>query len=424
LNGALFYRRLPTADRRLFFNMRKLLAILAVLALLVAAMAIYLVATTPKSAEPLRFPLSDAHRELLRRVPASADSFALIPAAALLRGKLLANPVTGEPVLEWEEEYELPRAWMLGGADIVAWRSGKATSYAVRFDPFRAFLARMWLMMATNAPARWDGNTLVMNDLTPSTSPADLDDILRLASGLPEGDAFVVQWNRARGAYPPIGRPAVTSLRVSTADIVIVSRAASDDFSEQHPVRARFPRGAMLAVTFANPPRLVSDLNRLLGAKVDLLVDDGGSIALYGVDTGTFIPRPKGIIAIPADEHGRAAIANVARVAEIVGETRDTGSELLVSFDRTSLGQYSADTFLPATWPASQWAMRVDPAHLVPVLRRLHDSTGLRIVAPRIHRGVRDLRGWTDALDRAGSIEAAASVTAGVEELRVRVASK
>lgn len=404
--------------------MRIFLAILLVLALLVAATAIYLVTTTPKSAEPLRFPLADRHRELLRRVPASADSFALVPTAALLRGKLLANPVTCEPVLRWEEEHELPRAWMLGGADIVAWRSGKATSYAVQFDAFRAFLVRMWLMMATNAPARWDGNTLVMNDLTPSSSPADLDDVLRLASGLPEGDAFVVQWSRARGAYPPIGRPAVTSLRVSAADLVIVSRAASDDFAEQNFVRPTFPRGAMLAVTFARPPRLITDLNRLLGAKVDLLVDDGGSIALYDVDVGTFIPRPKGVISIPADEHGRAAVENVRRVADLVGETRDTGQDLLVSFDRTSLGKYSGDQSVPATWPASQWAMRVDPARLVPILRRLGDSPGLKIVASRVHRGARDLRGWIDALDQAESIEAAASVTAGVEELRVRVASK
>jgi hypothetical protein len=37
---------------------------------------------------------------------------------------------------------------------------------------------------------------------------------------------------------------------------------------------------------------------------------------------------------------------------------------------------------------------------------------------------VRDLRRWIDPLEQAESIEAAASVAAGVEELRVRVASK
>ena len=404
--------------------MRILIAILIILAVLVAATALYLVSTTPQAGEPVTFPLSAAHRQLLQRVPASADSFALIPSAALLRGKLFANPVTSQPLVAWEEEHELPRPWMLGGADIVAWKSEKATSYAVRFDSFRAFLVRFWLMMVSNALARWDGNTLVMNDATADDAPIDLDEILRLASGLPQGDAFLVQLDRGRGAYPPIGRPAVTSLRVSPDEIVIVSRAASDDLSQQKVVQARFPRGAMLAVTFAQRPRIVSDVNRLLGAKVDLLVDEGGSIALYDVDAGTFVPRPKGVIAMPGGEQGREAIQNVVRVAELVGETRDTGEQLLVSFDKTSMGQYTTDTFVPATWPATSWAMRVDPGRLVPILRRLGDSTGLRLLTPRLHRGARDLREWIDALERAESIEGAASVTAGVDELRVRVASK
>jgi len=404
--------------------MRILIAILLVIAVLVAATAIYLVSTTPKAAEPVTFPLSDAHRALLQRVPASADAFALIPSAALLRGKLFANPVTSQSLIAWEEEHELPRPWMLGGADIVAWKANKATSYAVRFDSFRAFLVRFWLMMISNAPARWDGNTLVMNAATAEATPIDLDAILKLASGLPQGDAFLVQLNRARGAYPPIGRPAVTSLRVALDEIVIVSRAASGDIAQQKVVQARFPRGAILAVTFAKRPRIISDLNRLLGANVDDLVDEGGSIALYDVDAGTFVPRPKGVIAVPADERNREAMKNVMRVAELVGETRDTGQQLLVSFDKTSMGPYTTDTFLPATWPATTWAMRVDPQGLVPILRRLSDSTGLRLLTPRLHRGARDLREWIDALERAESIEAAASMTAGVDELRVRVASK
>jgi hypothetical protein len=116
-------------------------------------------------------------------------------------------------------------------------------------------------------------------------------------------------------------------------------------------------------------------------------------------------------------------MANVIRVAEIFGETRDTGTQILVSFDRTSLGLYSKDTFVPATWPATRWALRIDSARLVPVLRRLSDSRGLQCITPRIHRSIRDLRRWMDAVERAESIEAAASVSGGVEELRVRLAS-
>jgi hypothetical protein len=345
----------------------------------------------------------------------------------LLHGKLLANPVTDEPILQWTDEHELPRPWMLGGADLAVWKRGKVTSYAVRLDSFRALLVRTWLLLSSNADARWEGSTVIMHDevsTAASSSTADLDSLLRLAAGLPEGDVFVVQTRSGRGAFPPIGRPAVTSVRITDAEVVIVSRAATTDTAEQREIRSQFPAGAMLAASFAAPPRVLGDLNRLFGAKIDALVDEGGSVALYDVDGGTFLPRPKGVLVIPADERAREQLKNVERVAALVGETHDTGTQILVSFDRTSMSLYLEDEMLPASWPATRWALRIDPKRLIPVLRKTGDSTALRFATPRLHRAARDLQGWMDALSEAESVEAAASVAGGVEELRVRVRSK
>ena len=408
--------------------MRKLTLFLIVLLALIGAGAIYLVVTTPKSAAPIRFPLAESHRQLLAHVPDAADSFALVPSAALLHGKLLANPVTREPILQWTHEHELPRPWMLGGADLAVWKRGKVTSYALRLDPFRALLVRTWLLMSSNADARWEGSTLIMHDAVPaaasSARPANLSTLLRLATGLPEGDVFVVQKETGRGAFPPIGRPAVTSVRVTATEVLLVSRAATSETAEQREIRPRFPDGAMLAASFAAPPRILGDLNRLLGTKIDALVDEGGSVALYDVDGGTFLPRPKGVLVIPADDRAREQMKNVERVASVVGETRDTGDQILVSFDRTSMGLYIEDEMVPASWPSTRWSLRIVPKRLIPVLRRVGDSPGLRFAAPRLHRAARDLRRWMDALNQADSVEAAASVAGGVEELRVRVASK
>lgn len=408
--------------------MRKLILILIVLVALVGAAVLYLVVTTPTSAESIRFPLAPSHRELLARVPASAEAFALVPAAALLQGKLLANPVTREPVLQWTNEQELPHPWMLGAADVAIWKNGKTTSYAVRLDGFRAMFVRAWLLVSSNADARWEGSTLIMHDAVSQTAPAspssDLDDMLRLATGLPESDVFVVQRKGGRGAYPPIGRPAVTSVRVTTSEILLVSRAATTDITEQREIRPRFPRGAMLSASFATPPRILGDLNRLLGARIDALVDEGGAVALYDVDGGTFLPRPKGVLVIPADDHAREQLKDAERVIALVGETRDLGDQILVSFDRSSMGLYIEDVMEPGSWPATRWALRLDPKRLIPVLRKVGDSPGLRFASPRLHRAARDLRRWMDALQNADTVEAAASVVGGVEELRVRVSSK
>ncbi|HYI08425.1 MAG TPA: hypothetical protein VEK57_05105 [Thermoanaerobaculia bacterium] len=404
--------------------MRTFLIILIVLAVLIAAAGLWLFSSTPESAVPVRFPLSNANVALLRRVPASAEAFALIPSAALLHAKLLANPVTREPIATWSEEHELPRPWMLGGAHIVAWKSGKTTSYAVQLDALRALLVRAWLLVASNATVRWEGSTLIMNDPEPSAEKVALEDVLRLATRLPEGDIFVVQREGSRGAFPPIARPAVTSVRVTPAEILLVSRAASTDVAIERRIEPRYPRGAMLAASFAAPPRILGDFNRLLGARIDILVDDGGSVALYDIETGTLLPRPRGVLAIPADEAARGEMGDVRQAAELVGEVRDTGDQILVSFDRTSMGLYIKDTFVPASWPATRWAVRFDPARLVPVLERVSDNPALRFATPRIHRGARDLRRWMRALEQAEAVEAADSVASGVEELRVRVASK
>ena len=84
---------------------RKLFVALLAVVALIAALAIYLVVTTPKTAEPVRFPLRGAQRELLAHVPATAEAFALIPSAAMLHAKLLANPVTRDAASQWTEEH-------------------------------------------------------------------------------------------------------------------------------------------------------------------------------------------------------------------------------------------------------------------------------------------------------------------------------
>src|SRR6185436_15499832 len=148
---------------------------------------------TPREAAPVRFPLSASQRALVARVPASAEGFALVPAAALLHRKLIANPVTRDAVERWTDEHPIPHPWLLGGADAVVWKTEKQTSYAVRLDAFRAFLVRLWLMSSTNIEGRWDGSVFVIGASGAPMDARSLDDVLRLTNGLAEGDVLVVQ---------------------------------------------------------------------------------------------------------------------------------------------------------------------------------------------------------------------------------------
>lgn len=401
--------------------MRTFIIILCILVAVIAGVAVYLVVTTPGDAVPLRFPLDDAQRRLLAHVPADAEAYALVPAPVVLMRELLENPITRDPVARWSEEHPFPPAAMLGRADAVVWRRGKETSYAVRFDPIRALIVRTWTMFST-VDARWSGRTLIINGgdaVSGSAPPAEV----AAANGLPEGDAFVVQRTSSRGAFPPIGRPALTSVRVDAKHIDITSRAASNDPAGV-PQRFQLPASAMLSVGFTDPPRVLADLDRLLAADLDDLVGNGGTIAVYGVDTGTLLPRPYAAVVVPANERSRAALSRYVRVLSSIGRIEEANGQLVVSFDRNSAATYIKDARTPAPWPATRWAVRADPVRLIPVLRNLGDNPALRFAAPRIHRGARDLRRWMGALEHASSVEAASSAEAGFEQLRVRVASK
>ena len=113
--------------------MRTFIIILCILAVLVGAVVVYLFATTPKDARPLRFPLDAAQAKLLAHVPPDAEAYALIPRPAVVLETLLTKPTTRDAVARVLEEHPLPPAPLLGRADAVVWKRGKTTSYAVDF---------------------------------------------------------------------------------------------------------------------------------------------------------------------------------------------------------------------------------------------------------------------------------------------------
>src|SRR4051812_34450842 len=105
--------------------MRKLVIALLILIAIVAAVWAYLVYTTPSQTRGVTFPISDTQRALIAQVPESAESFVLIPNAAALDPKLQGNSITRQLIARASETQPLPRPWMLGGADVIAWTSNK-----------------------------------------------------------------------------------------------------------------------------------------------------------------------------------------------------------------------------------------------------------------------------------------------------------
>ncbi|HMC23637.1 MAG TPA: hypothetical protein VKL19_17405, partial [Thermoanaerobaculia bacterium] len=294
------------------------------------------------------------------------------------------------------------------------------TRYFLRLDPFRAVIVRIYLMAGGNI-----GNTVLLN--APAEQPIDAATLSRIvdqASKLPAADALVVQLESARGAYPPLSRPAATSVQVSDSEIRLTTVAPSAGSDRLKPVVHTFPRSAILSASFASPPRVIGDLNRIFGAKVSTLLEDGGAICIYDVDLRKLLPRPLGVIVLP-DDSQRRQIVESFRKAESIGihtRTAEIGDKLVLSFD-DSIDRYQNDVFDPA--PAgTQWTARLDPSRLVPILNDLGQNLGLRIAAPRLFRSARDLDQWISGLEQAKVIEATDSADSQGEMLQVRIGSK
>jgi hypothetical protein len=415
-------------------SLRKLVIFILIVVILAGLVAGYLFVTTPKRGAGMTYPLTPKELALLSYVPAYADSFALIPTATATYARLRENPITRTPVETWAGKQSLPSPWMIGGADLAVWKVGNATSYAVRLDPVRATLVRIYLMMMGDEES---SSSFRINAASEQPlAGEELARIITLAAGLPAGDVLAVQRERRGGAFPPIGRPAVSSLRIATdvLDVVSHSEAPREEVANgpATPPQATFARNALLTAWFASPPRQIDDLGRLFGARIASLVTAGGAVVLYEVESNKLLPRPKGVFVVPADDERRQAIQSIEGLApqevrQALGfrvEHQEQGRNLLVAFDGTSLPLYLKDTFDLPAFPANRWALRLDAQRLVPVLEQLDGNPGLRIAAPRLYRSAKDLRHWTAALREARSIEAADSVNGPIEELRVRIASK
>jgi len=401
-----------------------IIAVAVVAAIAVVAIAL-LHLTVPKTSRGVRFPLTSDQTALLAFVPPSVRMFALVPTASAVYGKLEANPMTSDAIAKWAQDHRLPQPWLMGGADLLVWSAGEGASYAIRLDPFRAALVRIYLMFAGDMGARWSGSTLLVN--TPANSPAaapDLSSVMSLAAGLPAGDALVVQLDGDRSAFPPTRRPAVTSIRITTTDINLTTRAPADPAAVTKPIALRNAHSAMLSAAFSSPPRVIEDLNRIFLMRVTPLVSDGGGVVIYDVDTGTLLPRPKGVIIMPPDDARREALASLVHDSAGLVHSDEQSGELLMAFDASSIGRYRSDTFDPSRLQGNLWVLHLDPERLVPVLERVGDSTGLRLAAGRLYRSARQLGTWIGPLSQADSIEAASSAAAGTEEMRVVIASK
>ncbi len=400
--------------------MRRLLVLILIAVLIIgAAVTVFLVVTgSPGRGVASAVAGLDSH-PLLAMVPADATDFAFVPAAAAVWRDAQRNPVAGPLVTSWSTRPELRHPGLaFGRADVVIWRAGDHVGFAGRVDPLRAALLRIWIAIAGRDDLRVEGQTVAQNLSEQTIDRGQLERLTALASSLPPADALIWQTERARGSFPPIGRPSVTAVRLTSDGVLIdsTSMQRTDDASAQRALSLRYPEEAVATIAFAASPSFAGELDRLVGARVRPLLERGGTLVIYDVDSRKLIARPLGLLVLAADDAHRAAVTNLMgslagmgrdvvaqstrRVGsteitrrEILGatvETAEAGGEILISFDRSSMDRYLSGPAETVPAQLAIWVLRGDGSRLAPLLEAASGNPALRFLTPKIFRSTRD----------------------------------
>lgn len=391
-----------TTDNRqptTILQMRKLL-LLAIILLIALAAYLFI----PPLRDPQPGSLTQTQRALLERVPADADVVAIVPSVAATYYKARTHKLTRSAMHDLREKNDpglLP--FILGNCDLVIWRKESETSYIANPD----WLRRLLIRAIDRRVVDDDGILLLGRSDTPSASvSAAFAQLHRGAAG------HVFVWQREGGrSFPPIGRPAVSTMRLEENALRVESLAP-----ENRPLRSvssmPLPKNAMLAAVVSEPPEWIDDLERALPIHISPLLDRGALFALYRIEDRPLFPRPFGVLALPA---GAARAAELERqldsliplggLAEVttrtvngmtvrkrsglgfVIESAQVHDRFVISFDKTSVEQFIHGEFQNSAGTAFLWSIRLVPRDVVPALNDVRENRGLRLVARDLSRG-------------------------------------
>jgi hypothetical protein len=335
------------------------------------------------------------------------------------------------PLIQSADAEALDRAaWLAGRSRVVAWTRGGYWGAVARPDPLRRMLARI-LAAARSAPIRVEGSEILFGTVGDPIPSAEVGE---LSEGL-EGHVFIL--HRKKGGYPPIGRPALSAIEFDDGDLRVVTRAASSPEATAEMEGEFLPRSAPISLRFAKAPKAVLTLEQAFPVDLRAILEQGGMVALYGVETRGLLPRPQLVFSVPADDARAAAI--IERIdrattqgaiglllgmreqeARSVGETelfRREGvgltiefarrpGEFLLAFDKTSLTRFLEDESVPIAPGPAAWAMRARPRDLLPILDQVRSNTAIRLLAEDFATEAGDLAQAFRSIPRAEEVEA------------------
>lgn len=384
---------------------------LAIVAALIAAILLFAVAPRFAGVE------ETAYRDvepLCAAVPTGAGTVVAIPRYAAFIHELSSHPVAGNLWNALAPAEASILGWVAGNANVVVWTGENHSGAVTDAGVVRTALLRLALIGSGATFTTANGySVVVLGDARPGGFAIDA---VRPANA----HAWFLVPKGSKLSLPTLDPPAVTSVRLDSDAIRLETTSLSKPEAVVFAPPLPIPSNAMLVVSSGKPPRLLKDLDRIVPGDLREAMAAGGQIALYGIEPKALFPRPLGVIALP-----RGSSAGPSFTAEGLGfsiEESTIGDRRVIAFDRNSGALYRGAAFHEPEMPeGTLWYAEIDPGRLVPALRAIEDHDGMRLLARRAHRAVRNALRWLGPLEGAGRIILARRSAADAELLSIEL---
>ena len=343
--------------------------------------------------------------ELARLAPADADEVALVPGGGSAWFAMWRHPIREDRIFGSTARSTLV-ALALGRNPVIVWRRGERSGAAALLAAPRHMLLRLALPASLRGQTWTKDGSLIAGE-TKGGFP--IEALLPFAQD--PGQLFFA--HRGRSSIPGVSAPAVSSVELAERSLSIVSRSR-DESAPIPPLPAEFrhPSAAMVSVALGSVSELVGEWDRIL--PVDAAGMGSGLVVIYGVESGTFLPRVRGVVVSNTSETDPVAllgrlvpavdgsVSSIRRNGEIViarreamglvGEAAIVNGLALLALDGSSMDRFLADraNAQPLAGGAV-WSLRASPGDLRLAIRSASDSMGYKILSKRTRNSVKGL---------------------------------
>jgi hypothetical protein len=324
----------------------------------------------------------------------------------------------------------------VGRNPVVFWRRGDQAGAVVSAALPRRIALRLFLSPGAKGQVSTKGGALVIG-----TSQGGFAISKYVAIAKDPGELFVAHRNRP--SIPGVIVPAISSLALEerTLSISTIMRDAPAG-SSPLPRDVRHPRRAILSVALGSVTALAGEWERFFPIDADGM--GAGLVSIYGVDSGAFLPRVRGVIVSATTETDPVALLDrivpaidgsvssvrrrdglvIARreAMGLAGEAAIVDGHALLGLDGASMDLFLDDRKdAIAVADGTEWSLRARPAELRVAIRSASESLGYKLLGKGTRNSVKALSRGLGWLDGAEAVTVERSRAGGQARVACRV---